>query len=606
MGGTHRGRRRARAGRVLRYHRAVTVPHIFVTRGDLTHLRADVVVLPTSTAVVGDGTTSEMAKLAWGEAAIEAGFEAIRDGARIREAGDASSFLLPHAGPGMPRAVVVVATVHGDPAPDEVRRAAHAAVLEAAAVLIRSRPGRPLGPDEKRGLVAMGAMATGEGGGADRAGMLARAQLEGIRDALSTHPELDVVVVAWSTDAWSRFVEARRALGLGPPASPRSAEIGRAIQADRCALFVGAGLSRGSALPDWGTLVARMCEAAGIAKSSEHAADYPALAERAVASGVDHLAVLRGLYGTTATHGTPPSLAHYLLLQLPFRYVVTTNYDGLVERAVHRLRRPHRRIVENHDVALSGEQDLVSIFKIHGHVDDERAVDVVLTSAEYEGFAERYPAKAALLQALLLNHHFFFVGYGLHDVNLNSIFGHVQRLLETTHRTAWATAIGEVGATTDGPVQWLGVENGRALALELDAIASACAGTTQTLFANLTHAPTERLGPLHRELRDAGAELEHLVHQALTRVEREAALATLSALTDLGWRPAQGGRFDLWRRLAHLSQDDADWRGRAWRAALADAERPGQLDEARRELEALTTTPPIPPSPSSGPPRSTA
>lgn len=41
--------------------------HVFVVRGDLTDIRADVVVIPTSTSVKADGLTIKAAAKRWGD-----------------------------------------------------------------------------------------------------------------------------------------------------------------------------------------------------------------------------------------------------------------------------------------------------------------------------------------------------------------------------------------------------------------------------------------------------------------------------------------------------------------------------------------------------------
>jgi len=47
----------------------------------------------------------------------------------------------------------------------------------------------------------------------------------------------------------------------GPPPHP---DLVRALLDGECVIFVGAGLSRGAGLPDWGQLVGRMARALGV------------------------------------------------------------------------------------------------------------------------------------------------------------------------------------------------------------------------------------------------------------------------------------------------------------------------------------------------------
>src|SRR5207248_1179917 len=55
------------------------------------------------------------------------------------------------------------------------------------------------------------------------------------------------------------------------------------------------------------------------------------------------------------TEGTcAPTLQHYLLMSLPATFVITTNYDDLLERALLGLRKFPVRVVEPHDVLRPG------------------------------------------------------------------------------------------------------------------------------------------------------------------------------------------------------------------------------------------------------------
>src|SRR5262249_21976975 len=134
-----------------------------------------------------------------------------------------------------------------------------------------------------------------------------------------------------------------------------------------------------------------------------------------------------------ATFAQPglPTLAHYLLLGLPVRHVITTNYDHLIERALTALKRHPVPVVRQEEVAHTGGE-AVYVVKLHG--DAHHAEDIVLTRDDYSMFFERRPAMALLLEGLLLNRTFFFVGYGLRDLNFREIFGRIARMLREAKR----------------------------------------------------------------------------------------------------------------------------------------------------------------------------
>lgn len=589
--------------------------HVFVVRGDLTDIRADVVVIPTSTEVAGDGLTIQAAAKRWGEEISSRAVGKATD--RIKSVADCSGTRINRATSYLPQGVVLVATVgKGSAIKRPVRTAAQRAIETAQELVAKLRAEDRVstthwfGGDTaatSRALVAIGSLTTGKGGGSNVAAANAKEQVLGIVEALKVDPGFDVVIVTWDQDAHARFLAARE--NAYRDANPRDArladlaEVAAAVERDACVLFVGAGLSAGAGLPAWDTLVGDMANTlreeghTRVPETSTRRLNLD-IAQHYAGSqgGADrHIAKIRDTYGPRAVGERPPTLAHYLLLSLPMRYVVTTNYDALVERTLRGLRVPTLKVVEDGAVSLSGEKHFVTVFKIHGDADNGRAEDIVLTASEYDGFECNHPAKVALLQALLLNHHFFFVGYSREDGNLNEVRKSVSKMLRREQRVGWATSIGPAGASQaleDRSVKPIVFRDSRALAIALDALASTSVERTRVLFGNQTEAPTELLAPLHKSLRDAADAAVALVKGSSDPFEVEAAFHTLQALAELGWRPLKGSgsRYELWVRIASAPSTGASLQQRAWRAALADAENDGQRAQA---VAALATSPGI-------------
>jgi hypothetical protein len=139
-----------------------------------------------------------------------------------------------------------------------------------------------------------------------------------------------------------------------------------------------------------------------------------------------------------AVHGEKrPSAAVRGLAEMPFRFVMTTNYDRLFERA---LQRPEKEPVERVYEATGevptkdfpGDLTAVSesapwLFKMHGDIND--AASIVITDEDYINFVRRmttmgdnfYPIPSSL-HYLLRVRPVLFVGYGLLDFNLRLLF----------------------------------------------------------------------------------------------------------------------------------------------------------------------------------------
>ena len=193
-----------------------------------------------------------------------------------------------------------------------------------------------------------------------------------------------------------------------------------------CVLFVGAGLSRGAGLPDWGQLVERMARELGIA--SRDRLDNLDLAQwyRERFSPAELAEVIRKTFGDPAV-APRPTLAHFLLMSLPVRHVITTNYDDLLERALIALKRHPVKVIRQEDVARMRWSDGVHVVKLHGDASEAEAI--VLCRDDYDEFFDRRPAMALLLEGLLLNQTFFFVGYGLRDPNFRQVYSRIARML---------------------------------------------------------------------------------------------------------------------------------------------------------------------------------
>src|SRR5207249_4619776 len=148
-------------------------------------------------------------------------------------------------------------------------------------------------------------------------------------------------------------------------------------------------------------------------------------------------AAVHDTYGDTAD--ARPTLAHYLLMSLPVRYIITTNYDDLLERTLVALRRHPVKVVRQEDVARTGRIDATYVVKLHGDAGsrDER---IVPSRDDYEAFFDSRPAMAALLEGLLLNQTFFFVGYALQDPNFRQVYHRIARMLKGAQRRAYATS----------------------------------------------------------------------------------------------------------------------------------------------------------------------
>lgn len=437
-------------------------PDIYLTLGDLTRIRAAAIVLPVDrhgvhSPIQGKLTAAVRAFRGF-DAAYETAFSAYRaapgrsaaDG--IAE-GDGFFVPLPESASGL-RGVAVVNTVAADPLRSDavVADAAKRAVALSVEAL-RGTVARP--------LVAIPGLATGQGGGKDRLLRVARAQVGAVAEsAKRAGAPVDIAFVLYDPVTYNAFVGARKELDLAPPvvADPEHiAQISQAVVAGTCALFVGSGLSVGAKLPDYEALIDRLLEDLE-PRAVDDARKIDLKSAEACLEAAqwyrhkfpqDHARRIRGILTELFDlEEARPSLAHYLLLSLPIRKILTTNYDQLLERALEALHRFPLQVVHKGDVPRTAERDLTCVVKLHGDVkvsdrDDVDGGGIVLSADDYAAFFERRPVMAAMLESLLLNHTFLFVGYSLRDPNFRSIFHRIDTILKEVHHPAFATVFGK-------------------------------------------------------------------------------------------------------------------------------------------------------------------
>jgi O-acetyl-ADP-ribose deacetylase (regulator of RNase III) len=568
--------------------------HLFVTPGDITQFHAHAVAYSASSYLGCDGNL--YSAFAANIPGFMAWYEELRNRPDVHaEVGD--SYWMPLAKDRQPHGVVVtVSTGRGSMEADRAAVAVRAALTTAIDALRQAGVAGRL-------LIALPAFRVGLGGDRSRRLRSALVQITAAFEVLEQAPDVDAVFVTYTPTLYRIFLEARRqVLGQAPAlTAARYQALEEALRAGECVLFIGAGLSRGAGLPDWSELVARLAKDLGI--EPHRRLDYLDLAQWYLERfGRDALSGL--VRDTYCDPAALPTLAHYLLMSLPVRYVITTNYDDLLERALTAVKRYPVKVVQQEDVALTGQGGGVFVVKLHGDVTHPE--HIILSRDDFDEFFERRPAMALLLEGLLLNQTFFFIGYGLRDPNFRQIYSRIARMLRNAPRRAFATtfeASGDSGKYLRR--QWkqqhmelLAIEGATAADQEqefvrfLDRLADEVALQSPRLFLAPDVEPPPALAELRNLLVDhVGAAMETAARRDL-HVEAEwpqvRYLAdVLGFMANQGWRPnpRHGGNLcQLWEHLAAHAPDHLE-RRRLLIAALAAAEAFDDVQRIHRQLE---------------------
>jgi hypothetical protein len=200
---------------------------------------------------------------------------------------------------------------------------------------------------------------------------------------------------------------------MAPEAEDRVVE----LLADRkLVVFIGAGVCRPLGLPGWSELISALCADCGLTPSGNHLADAELCKQK-----MGKEALVRRLAELLRLPAAPEEKwsVLYAIAALSPPILYSTNFDGSLEEAFRRVRRPLQPIVTIDDLQRCphGAEILV---KYHGDVGTPDSI--VLAQSDYD---ERCKIEGPLdirLRADLLGKGVLFLGYGFSDPNVEAIW----------------------------------------------------------------------------------------------------------------------------------------------------------------------------------------
>ncbi len=204
------------------------------------------------------------------------------------------------------------------------------------------------------------------------------------------------------------------------------------LKENKCGAYVGAGLSQSVGLPSWTELLAELIDEAD---SLPHVSSDAISELRILLNKPDkHLLLaseLKDLLDDNFrkfvqrkfdTECPDPGDIHASTLALPFKYLLTTNYDVLLEHA-YSLKHQGRRLApvfsytDSMAAAMALWEGRFFIFKLHG--DAQRTPDgIVLSELDYRNIIFRQQGFQSLLQTIFTSSTMLFIGASVTDPDL--------------------------------------------------------------------------------------------------------------------------------------------------------------------------------------------
>ena len=189
-------------------------------------------------------------------------------------------------------------------------------------------------------------------------------------------------------------------------------------------VFVGAGVSKNSGLPDWKELIKDYAEYRGIKEftSKEYLTIPEEVFERYGSLKYYEIAEKRfsGKYF--------PNSIHRILKKMNLTYIITTNYDTLIEDEIKNL----QIVSKDEDLPYTNSNRM--LIKMHGDFENK---NIVLKKSDYDNYEKNFQLISTLVKGLFTTNTVLFIGYSYSDTNVQQIMNWIKEILKEETRKAF-------------------------------------------------------------------------------------------------------------------------------------------------------------------------
>jgi len=192
---------------------------------------------------------------------------------------------------------------------------------------------------------------------------------------------------------------------------------------NKLVIFVGAGVSNNSGVPNWNSLIDSLKEELpNEAISTEN--DSLKIAQYYCNSRgyKEYLEKIKDVLQDGKVSYNP---IHNAILDLEPSHIITTNFDDLIEQSIRPRNLQYHVIRKDSDLPYIQTDRLV--VKMHG---DFETGNIVLTEKDYLDYRVNFPLIDAFVKSLFASKFILFVGFSFNDYNLRFIVNYTQSLLK--------------------------------------------------------------------------------------------------------------------------------------------------------------------------------
>lgn len=202
-------------------------------------------------------------------------------------------------------------------------------------------------------------------------------------------------------------------------------EIIEASKNNKLVFFIGSGFSKLCEtdlikIPDWSELINELKEDLTLSDES----DYLKIAQLYFLKFGQHAYVNKI---KSSIKELTPSRFHKSLFDLSPRYIITTNWDDLIEKTTNTMSLPYYLICSDTDLAQS--QLDKKIIKMHG---DFKQHNFVFKEDDYLQYSQNFPLIENYIKGIFSTNTIVFLGYSYSDYNLKQIISWITNISKAT------------------------------------------------------------------------------------------------------------------------------------------------------------------------------
>lgn len=201
-------------------------------------------------------------------------------------------------------------------------------------------------------------------------------------------------------------------------------------------VFIGAGVSANSGLPNWNELITDFAVKLEIIKkeeidkvkfSNDEYLRIPEIFYKKYGK-VEYYNVLKEIFFSKKYQ---TNSIHKALENMDLDYIITTNYDELLDDL--NPKDTFSVVRKDNDLPYASRK---MVIKMHG---DLRYKNIVLKKTDYDEYEKNFPLISTFIKGLFTTHTVLFIGYSLNDVNVQEILRWLEDILKDDIRKVYLT-----------------------------------------------------------------------------------------------------------------------------------------------------------------------